>query len=98
MTPFQAIKATLYMLLAKAREPIQERELAPAPAGPRHRPSGTTRPAKGHLKMTQTGRRRTDSPFQRQSFSQRVRTALVKWATGQTPARTCTPRGDRPSA
>ena len=33
MTPFQAIKATFYMLLAKAREPIQERELAPAPAG-----------------------------------------------------------------
>ena len=25
MTPFQAIKATLYMWLAKAREPIQER-------------------------------------------------------------------------
>ena len=43
MTPFQAIKATFYMLLAKAREPIQEREIAPAPAGVGHQPSGTTR-------------------------------------------------------
>jgi hypothetical protein len=81
MTPFQAIKATFYMLLAKAREPIQERELAPAPMGSRRQPSGATRPVKGHLKMTQTGRRKTDSPFQHQSFTQRIWTAVAKWAT-----------------
>ena len=63
MTPFQAIKATFYMLLAKAREPIQERDLAPAPAGVSHLPSGTTRPAESHLTMTQTGRRKNDSPL-----------------------------------
>ncbi len=33
MTPFQAIKATFYMLLAKAREPIEERDVNEAPAG-----------------------------------------------------------------
>jgi hypothetical protein len=77
MTPFQAIKATFYILLAKAREPIQERDLAPAPAGARHQRSRDTRPRKGRLKMTQTGRRRTDSPIQHQSFTQRIWTAVV---------------------
>ena len=33
MTPFQAIKATFYMLLAKAREPIEERDVNEAPTG-----------------------------------------------------------------
>jgi hypothetical protein len=50
MTPFQAIKATFYILLAKAREPIEERDPAPAPAGARHQPSRETRPGKGRLK------------------------------------------------
>ena len=81
MTPFQAIKATFYMLLAKAREPIEERALAPAATGARRQPSGATRPGKGHLKMTQTGRRKTDSPFQHQSFTRRIWTAVVRWAT-----------------
>jgi hypothetical protein len=60
MTPFQAIKATFSMLLAKAREPIEKRELTPAPAGARHQPSGT-HPGTGQLKMAQTGRRKTDA-------------------------------------
>ena len=79
MTPFQAIKASFYMLLAKAREPIEERELTPAPAGARHQPSGTTRSGKGQLKMAQTGRRRTDSPFHQDSVIQRSWKALVAW-------------------
>jgi len=44
MTSFQTVKATFYTLLAKAREPIQEREFVPAPTGVRHQPTGTTRP------------------------------------------------------
>jgi hypothetical protein len=79
MTPFQAIKATFYMLLAKAREPIEERELTPAPAGARHPSSGTTRPGKGQLKLAQTGRRKTDSPFQQDSVLQRSWKALIVW-------------------
>lgn len=79
MTPFQAIKATLYMLLAKAREPIQERELAPLSTGPRRHPAGTTHSRKGQLKMAQTGRRKTDSPFQHDSILQRSWKALVAW-------------------
>jgi hypothetical protein len=43
MTPFQAIRASFYMLLAKAREPLQERELAPASPGATHRSSTTSR-------------------------------------------------------
>ncbi len=38
MNPFQAIRATFYMLLAKAREPIEDRERKPAP---------TTKPERG---------------------------------------------------
>ena len=79
MTPFQAIKATFYMLLAKAREPIEERELAPVPSGARHQPSATTRPGDGQLRMTQTGRRKTDSPFQQDSVIARSWKALVAW-------------------
>lgn len=79
MTPFQAIKATFYMLLAKAREPIQQRELAPVPTSTRHHRSGTTRPDKGQLKMAQTGRRKTDSPFQHDSIIQRSWKAMVAW-------------------
>jgi len=81
MTPFQAIKATFYMLLAKAREPIQERALVPAPTGAPHQPSGTTRQGNGHLKVTQTGRRKTDSPSQHRSITQRIWTAVVTWVT-----------------
>ena len=79
MTPFQAIRATFYMLLAKAREPIEERELAPAPTGTPHRPSGTTRPGKPQLKMAQTGRRKTDSPFQHDSILRRSWKAILVW-------------------
>jgi hypothetical protein len=79
MTPFQAIKATFYMLLAKAREPIEDRELTPAPAGARHQPSGTTRPGNGQVKMAQTGRRKTDSPFQHDSVIERTWKALIAW-------------------
>jgi len=79
MTPFQAIKATFYMLLAKAREPIEERELAPASSGARHRPATTARSGESHLKMAQTGRRKTDSPFHHDSMIQRSWKALVAW-------------------
>jgi hypothetical protein len=81
MTPFQAIKATFYMLLAKAREPIEERELAPASSGALHPPSGTVRSGHRPLKMTQTGRRKTDSLVRHQSFGERIWKAVVKWAT-----------------
>jgi hypothetical protein len=81
MTPFQAIKATIHMLLAKARGPIQERELAPVPSRARHQRSGATRSGRGHLQMTQTGGRESDSPVQHESFIQRVWKAVIAWVT-----------------
>ena len=79
MTPFQAIKASFYMLLAKAREPIQERELAPASAGATHRSSATPRSSNSQLTMARTGRRKTDSPSQPDSIIQRSWKAIVAW-------------------
>ena len=79
MTRFQALKASFDTWLANAREPIQERELAPAPAGATRRPSTTARSSNSRLKMTQTGRRKTDSPVQHDSFIQRSWTAIVWW-------------------
>jgi hypothetical protein len=81
MTPFQAIRVSFSMWLARAREPIQERELAPVATSARHQPSGSTRPGNGHLKMAQTGRRKTDSPFRHESFIQRIWKAIVAWTT-----------------
>ncbi len=79
MTPFQAIRASCYMLLAKAREPIQERELAPASTGATHRSSTTPRSSNNQLKEARTGRRRTDSPFQHDSILERSWKAIVAW-------------------
>jgi hypothetical protein len=79
MTPFQAFKASFDTWLAKAREPIQERELAPVPSGATPRPSTAARSSNSRLKMTQTGRRKTDSPVQRDSFIQRSWTTIVWW-------------------
>ena len=79
MTPFQAIKASFYMLLAKAREPIQERELAPASAGAAHRPSTTPQSSNSQLTTARTGRRKTDSPFQHGSVIRQSWKAIVAW-------------------
>jgi hypothetical protein len=85
MTAFQAIKATFYMLLAKAREPIEQRELAPVSTGARHRPLGTAGPGKGQLKMTQMRRRKTDSPFQHESSMQRLWKAIIRRVSRAAP-------------
>lgn len=79
MTPFQAIKASFYMLLAKAREPIQERELAPASADATHRSSTAPRSSNSQVTMARTGRRKTDSPFQHDSIIRRIWKAIVAW-------------------
>lgn len=78
MTPFQAREATFSMLLAKAREPIEGRELAPAPVGAGHRPSTTARSSNSPLKMAQR-RRKTDWPAQHDSIMQRRWKAVVAW-------------------
>ena len=82
MTPFQAIRASFFMLLAKAREPIEERELAPARAGMAHGPSTTRPSSNSRLTMAQTGRRKTDSPdspFHHESIMRRSWKAFVAW-------------------
>jgi hypothetical protein len=67
MTPFQAIRATIYMLLAKARGPIPERELIRAPSRARHQRSRAERANGDHPLGPQPMRRKSDHPssFQR---------------------------------
>ena len=79
MTPFQAIKATFYMLLAKAREPIQDNALIPAPTGAPHRGSGAAHAGQRRLEMTQSRRRKADWPSQRPSFLERTWKTVVAW-------------------
>jgi hypothetical protein len=79
MTSFQAIKATSHVLLAKAREPIEKRELAPSPEEPSPLSSGAPHPRNHALKTAQTGRRKTDSLVQHDSMLQRSWKTLVVW-------------------
>jgi hypothetical protein len=83
MTPFQAIRATIYMLLAKAREPIGDRELIPAPSGVRHQRSRAERSAQIHVRPAQMGRRQSDSPFHRTSSLQGIWSAVIEWVSGR---------------
>ena len=79
MNPFQAIKASFYMLLAEAREPIQEPELAPASAGATRQSSTTPQSSNTQPTTARTGRRRTDSPFHHDSIIRRSWIAIVAW-------------------
>jgi hypothetical protein len=79
MIPFQAIRATLFMLLARAREPIGAPELVPAPSTERHRHSKAERSADSHVRLGQMGRRRSDSPIHHTSSLHRLRGALTEW-------------------
>jgi hypothetical protein len=81
MTPFQAIKATAYMLLAKAREPIGDSELIPVPSGVGGQRAKAERPS--HLLLAQKSRRRSDSPVQHASLPQRIWRALIAWFTSR---------------
>ena len=80
MNPLQAIRATVYMLLARAREPIGEKDLIPAPSrGSRQRPdSGPS--AREHPRRSPMTRRRTDLPSQHISALERLRNSVVGWA------------------
>lgn len=79
MTPFQAIRATIYMLLARARAPIGARELIPAPLTARHQHSRAARSAGSPLPSAQMRRRRSDSPVHRTSSIQRIWRAITEW-------------------
>jgi hypothetical protein len=79
MTPFQAIRATIDMLLAKARAPIGARALIPAPLDARHEHSRTERSAESPLRSAQMRRRRSDSPVHRTSSLQRIWRAITEW-------------------
>ena len=83
MTPFQAIKATLYMLLAKAREPIQNDELIPVPTGAPQVGTGPEHARRRPLELTQPRRRKTDWPSQHPSFVERGWRAIVAWVSSR---------------
>lgn len=57
MTPFQAIKATIDMLLARARQPSGARELIPAPLVARHQRARAERSTESES----AGRRHSDT-------------------------------------
>jgi hypothetical protein len=83
MIAYQAVKATLYMLLAKAREPIGASELVPA-TSPRRPQQSTGRPSAGaHVRLGQMGRRQTDSPLHRASPPRRLWDVLSAWVVGR---------------
>lgn len=72
MTAFQSLMATVYMLLAKARAPIDDRKLVPAPSRPAaQRPRGElSRPS--HLQVVPMRRRRTDWPSEHAPLARRI--------------------------
>jgi hypothetical protein len=80
MIPFPALTATFYFLRARAREPLEDRELAPAPVGAGQRTSTTARSSNSELKMA-LRRRKTDWPAQHDSIMQRRWEAFVAWIT-----------------
>jgi hypothetical protein len=65
MTPFQAIRATIDMLLARARQPIGTRESTSAPLIARHQHSQAERSTESPARSAQRGRRWSDSPADR---------------------------------
>ena len=82
MTPFQSINATIYMLIAKAREPIQDPGLVPAVSRATRQRSGPERSVPADPPATQMRRRRSDSPFQHESLVHRTWKAVAAWVSG----------------
>jgi hypothetical protein len=74
MTPFQSINATIYMLIAKAREPNQDPALIPAVSRVAHQGSAPTDPPTMQLR-----RRSSDSPFHHESVFQRTWKVVAGW-------------------
>jgi hypothetical protein len=65
MTPFQAIRATIDMLLARARQPIGTRESTPASLIPRRQHARAERSTESPARSVRMGRRWSDSPADR---------------------------------
>ena len=80
MTPFHAIKATVDMLLARARQPIDTRELIPAPVIARRQHSRAEPSTESHARPVRRGRRWSDSPVHRPSSLRQFWKAITEWA------------------
>jgi hypothetical protein len=81
MTPFQPLSATMYMLLAKAREPVDERALVAAPSRTDTQRTRRELSRPGHLRTMPMRRRCTDWPSEHAPLLQRMWQAVKAWGT-----------------
>jgi hypothetical protein len=72
MTAFQSLMATVYMLLAKARAPIDDGKLVPAPSRPAAESPRRELSRPSHLQVVPMRRRRTDWPSERAPLARRI--------------------------
>jgi hypothetical protein len=72
MTAFQSLMATIYMLLAKAREPLDERKLVQAPSRPDTQRMRRELARPSHLQVMPMRRRRTDWPSEHAPLVRRI--------------------------
>jgi hypothetical protein len=81
VTPFQSLMATIYMLLAKARQPADERKLVVGPSRADMQRTRRELSKPGHPRTTPMRRRRTDWPSEHAPFFQRMWQAVRAWGT-----------------
>jgi hypothetical protein len=79
MTPFQSLRATIDMLLARAREPVDERKLVPAPSRANTQRTRPARSRPGHLHAMPMRRRHTDWPPEHAPLLQRIWQTVKAW-------------------
>jgi hypothetical protein len=72
---------TIYMLLAKAREPIDDRKRVPAPLPPETQRTRQDLTKPGHLQLLAMRRRRTDSLSEHVPLVQRIWQSIKALAT-----------------
>jgi hypothetical protein len=72
MTAFQSLMATIYMLLAKARAPIDSPQVVPAPSRTDAQRTRRELSKASHLRAMPMRRRRTDWPSEHAPLVQRI--------------------------
>jgi hypothetical protein len=81
MTSFQSLVTTVYMLLARAREPVEERKLVAAPSRVQTQRARRELSRASHLQAVPMRRRRTDWPSEHAPLLQRMWQAVRTWGT-----------------
>jgi hypothetical protein len=81
MTPFQSLMTTVYMLLAKAREPVDQRKLVTASSRVETQRARRELSRPSHLRAMPMRRRHTDWPSEHAPLLQRMWQAVRAWGT-----------------